>query len=152
MKKAAIYPYDMAQMLALGEHCSMTERRADDATRDVVAWLKCEYLYEHVGAQYQGVVSAVTSFGLFVELVDVYIEGLVHVSTLRSDYYHFDAATQRLVGEHSRSSYGLGDSMAVRLVRVNLDDRKIDLEPLDAGPEREPRKSRKARKRKHKKH
>ncbi len=152
MKKAAIYPYDMAQMLALGEHCSMTERRADDATRDVVAWLKCEYLYEHVGAEYQGVISAVTSFGLFVELVDVYIEGLVHVSTLRSDYYHFDAATQRLVGEHSRSSYGLGDSMAVRLVRVDLDDRKIDLEPLDAGPEKAPRKSRNPRKRKRKKH
>ncbi len=132
IKKANIYPYDFQQVLALGEHCSMTERRADDATRDVVAWLKCEYLYEHVGEQYQGVISAVTSFGLFVELVDVYIEGLVHVSTLRSDYYHFDAANQRLVGEHSRVSYALGDSLAVKLVRVDLDDRKIDLEPMDA--------------------
>jgi ribonuclease R len=134
IKKAAIYPYDMPAMLVMGEHCSMTERRADDATRDVVAWLKCEYLYEHVGEEYQGVISAVTTFGLFVELVDVYIEGLVHVSALRNDYYHFDAATQRLVGEHSRVSYALGDSLAVRLVRVDLDDRKIDLEPLDAPP------------------
>ncbi len=134
IKPADIYPYDLQQMLALGEHCSMTERRADDATRDVVAWLKCEYLYEHVGEQYQGVISAVTSFGLFVELVDVYIEGLVHVSALRSDYYHFDAANQRLVGEHSRASYALGDSLAVRLVRVDLDDRKIDLEPADSAP------------------
>jgi ribonuclease R len=154
MKKSSIYPYDMAQMLALGEHCSMTERRADDATRDVVAWLKCEYLHEHVGEEYQGVISAVTSFGLFVELVDVYIEGLVHVSTLRSDYYHFDAATQRLVGEHSRTSYGLGDSLEVKLVRVDLDDRKIDLEPVGASTETapgKPRNSRNPRKRKRKK-
>lgn len=151
LKKAAIYPYDMAQMVALGEHCSMTERRADDATRDVVAWLKCEYLHEHVGEEYQGVISAVTSFGLFVELVDVYIEGLVHVSALSSDYYHFDAATQRLVGEHSRASYRLGDPIAVRLVRVDLDDRKIDLEPLEAespGPDRSPRKRKRKKKRK----
>lgn len=134
MKKAAIYPYDLAQMVALGEHCSMTERRADDATRDVEAWLKCEYLHEHIGTEYKGVISAVTSFGLFVELVDVYIEGLVHVSALRNDYYHFDAAAQRLLGEHSRNSYQLGDSLDVRLVRVDLDDRKIDLEPVDAPP------------------
>jgi ribonuclease R len=150
IKKAAIYPYDLPAMLVLGEHCSMTERRADDATRDVVAWLKCEYLHEHVGEEYQGVISAVTTFGLFVELVDVYIEGLVHVSALRNDYYHFDAATQRLVGEHSRVSYALGDSLAVRLVRVDLDDRKIDLEPLDAPPARaaKPKSSRGPRKRK----
>jgi ribonuclease R len=131
MPAGAIYPYDLHQMLSLGEHCSMAERRADDATRDVVAWLKCEYLHEHVGEEYQGVVAAVTSFGLFVELVDVYIEGLVHVSALKSDYYHFDAAHQRLVGEHSRQTYQLGDEFRVRLVRVNLDERKIDLEPAD---------------------
>ena len=109
----------------------MTERRADDATRDVVAWLKCEYLSDHIGEEYPGVVAAVTSFGLFVELVDVYIEGLVHVSALHSDYYHFDAAHQRLVGEHSRKTYQLGDEFRVRLVRVDLDERKIDLEPAD---------------------
>ena len=99
-------------------------------------------------------ISAVTSFGLFVELVDVYIEGLVHVSALRSDYYHFDAATQRLVGEHSRTSYGLGDSLEVKLVRVDLDDRKIDLEPVGASAETapgKPRNSRNPRKRKRKK-
>jgi ribonuclease R len=131
LHQSHIYPYDQVAMLGLGEHCSMVERRADDATRDVVAWLKCEYLHERVGEEYEGVVAAVTSFGLFVELVDVYIEGLVHVSTLHGDYYHFDAASQRLVGEHSRTTYQLGDSLRVRLIRVDLDERKIDLEPAD---------------------
>ena len=145
-----IYPYDHATMIALGEHCSLVERRADEATRDVVAWLKCEYLHEHVGDEYEGVIAAVTSFGLFVELVDVYIEGLVHVSALRGDYYHFDAAKQRLVGEHSRMSYQLGDSLQVRLVRVDLDERKIDLELLGEDGASSDRPSRKRRRRKQK--
>ena len=130
---AAIYPYDMKRMVGLGEHCSMTERRADDATRDVVAWLKCEYLHERIGEEFDGVVAAVTSFGLFVELVDVYIEGLVHVSALPRDYYHFDVARQRLRGERTGAGWQLGDRLRVRLVRVDMDDRKIDLEPVQAG-------------------
>src|SRR5690606_12847316 len=80
-----IYPYDAAAMLALGEHCSMTERRADEASRDVQSWLKCEYLLDHIGASYKGVVSSVVSFGIFVELSELYVEGLVHVSTLQND-------------------------------------------------------------------
>jgi len=133
MDAGGIYPYDVKRMVALGEHCSMTERRADDATRDVVAWLKCEYLHERIGEEFDAVVASVTSFGLFVELVDVYIEGLVHVTSLPRDYYHFDIARQRLVGERTGASWQLGGRLRVRLVRVDLDDRKIDLEPVSAG-------------------
>ena len=133
MDAGGIYPYDLKRMVALGEHCSMTERRADDATRDVVAWLKCEYLHERIGEEFDAVVASVTSFGLFVELVDVYIEGLVHVTSLPWDYYHFDIARQRLVGERTGASWQLGGRLRVRLVRVDLDDRKIDLEPVSAG-------------------
>lgn len=123
-----IFPYDMKAMVAFGEHCSMTERRADDATREVDAWLKCEYLQEHVGEEFDGVIAAVTSFGLFVELVDLYIEGLVHVTALPGDYYHFEKSTQRLLGERSGRSFQLGGSVRVQVARVDLDDRKIDLE------------------------
>jgi len=128
LKKQEIYPYDTAAMLALGEHCSLTERRADEASRDVQSWLKCEYLQDHVGASYQGVISSVVSFGLFVELSDLYVEGLVHVSSLQNDYYHFDAGGFRLIGERSGQSYKLGDQVLVKVVRVDLDDRKIDFE------------------------
>ncbi|EXJ10178.1 ribonuclease R [Nitrincola nitratireducens] len=120
--------YSIEQMLALGEHCSMTERRADEATRDVVSWLKCEYMLDQVGNHYRGVVAAVTGFGLFVELSDLYIEGLVHITALPSDYYHFDAAKQRLVGDRTRRVFKLGDHLSVRVVRVDLDERKIDFE------------------------
>jgi len=128
LKKQDIYPYDTAAMVALGEHCSLTERRADEASRDVQSWLKCEYLQDHVGASYKGVISSVVSFGLFVELSDLYVEGLVHVSSLQNDYYHFDAAGYRLVGERSGQSYKLGDQVLVKVVRVDLDDRKVDFE------------------------
>ncbi len=125
------YDYEMADMFVLGEQCSMAERRADDASRDVAAWLKCEYLQDRVGEVFEGVVSAVTGFGLFVELVDVYVEGLVHVSGLASDYYHFDPVKQRLVGERGGNSFHLGDRVTVQVVRVNLDDKKIDLEMVE---------------------
>jgi ribonuclease R len=118
----------MTDLVAAGEHCSMTERRADDATRDVHLWLKCEYLRHHIGDEFAGVVSSVTRFGMFVELTDIYMEGLVHISALPSDYYHFDQASQRLVGEHTRKTYQLGDAVRVQVARVDLDDRKIDLE------------------------
>ncbi|MEZ5567052.1 MAG: ribonuclease R [Halioglobus sp.] len=129
-----IFPYDIAAMVAYGEHCSMSERRADDATREVEAWLKCEYLQEHVGEEFEGVISAVTGFGLFVELKDLYIEGLVHITALPGDYYQFDAAKQRLTGERSGRSYRLGGSVRVQVARVDLDDRKIDLELIEAKP------------------
>ncbi len=130
--KKRIYPYDQRDMVALGEHCSMTERRADDATREVEAWLKCEYLQEHVGDEFDGVIAAVTSFGLFVELKDLYIEGLVHISGLPGDYYNFDNAHQRLIGERSGRVFRLGDPLRVQVARVDLDDKKIDLEFLEA--------------------
>lgn len=126
----ANYPYDLARMTQLGELTSMTERRADDATRDVMAWLKCEYLSDRVGEEYDGVIAAVVPFGFFVELNDIYIEGLVHVSTLSGDYYHHDAAKHRLVGERTAVSFRLGDEVRVQVVRVGLEDRKIDLELL----------------------
>ncbi|WP_029653007.1 ribonuclease R [Marinobacter daepoensis] len=124
----ADYPYDHARMEQLGEHCSMTERRADDATRDVMAWLKCEFLKDHVGEEYDGIIGAVVPFGFFVELADIYIEGLVHVSTLSGDYFHHDAVKHRLIGERTAVSFRLGDEVRVRVVRVGLEDRKIDLE------------------------
>jgi ribonuclease R len=128
----ALYPYTMTDLVTAGEHCSMTERRADDATRDVQLWLKCEYLRHHIGDEFAGVVASVTRFGMFVELTDIYMEGLVHISALPSDYYHFDQASQRLVGEHTRQTYQLGDAVRVQVARVDLDDRKIDLELVGA--------------------
>jgi ribonuclease R len=128
MPKARIYPYDEAQLDQLGEQCSMTERRADEATRDVANWLKCEYMRDRVGETYPGVITAVTGFGLFVELSDIYVEGLVHVTALPSDYYHFDAVHHRLSGERSGRSYRLGDVVEIVVARVDLDERKIDFE------------------------
>ena len=106
----------------------MTERRADDATRDVMAWLKCEFLSDHVGEEFDGVIAAVVPFGFFVELSGVYIEGLVHVSTLSGDYFHHDSAKHRLIGERTAVSFRLGDELRVRVTRVGMEDRKIDLE------------------------
>ncbi|MDX1693052.1 MAG: ribonuclease R [Ketobacteraceae bacterium] len=133
LKKERWLPYDMAAMLALGEQCSMTERRADEATWDVVGWLKCEYMQDKVGEEFDGLITAVTNFGLFVELNDVYVEGLVHVSSLTSDYYHFDEVRHRLKGERSGIQFALGDPVTVRVARVGLDDRKIDFELIEGG-------------------
>lgn len=129
-----IYPYDEAAMSHLGEHCSMTERRADEATRDVVDFLKCEYISSRVGEEFEGTITAVTSFGMFVELNDIYVEGLVHVSNLDSDFYQFDPVKYRLIGERTRRSYRLGDSLWVKVAGVSLEDKKIDFE-LASSPE-----------------
>ena len=126
--KARIYPYDEAALEQLGEQCSMTERRADEATRDVVNWLKCEFMQDRVGETFEGVITAATGFGIFVELKDIYVEGLVHVTALPADYYHFDPVHHRLAGERSGRSFRLGDSVAVKVMRVDLDERKIDFE------------------------
>lgn len=128
MPKARIYPYDDAILEQLGEQCSMSERRADEATRDVVNWLKCEFMKDRVGETFPGVITAVTGFGLFVELQDIYVEGLVHVTALPGDYYHFDPVHHRLAGERSGRSFRLGDSVEVKVMRVDLDERKIDFE------------------------
>jgi ribonuclease R len=142
MPKARIYPYDEPILEQLGEQCSMSERRADEATRDVVNWLKCEFMKDRVGETFPGVITAVTGFGLFVELKDIYVEGLVHVTALPGDYYHFDPVHHRLAGERSGRSFRLGDSVEVKVMRVDLDERKIDFELAEgkalapAGPRR----------------
>ncbi len=134
-----IYPYSANDMLVFGEQCSRTERRADEATRDVVSWLKCEFLRDQVGAVYGGHVSSVTSFGLFVELNDLYVEGLIHITSLPHDYYRFEPAQHRLVGERTRKVFGLGDELVVRVVRVDLDNRKIDFELESSDAVRRPK-------------
>ena len=128
-----ILPYDAAAMVELGEQCSMTERRADEATWDVIGWLKCEYMSDKIGDVFKGIISGVTGFGLFVELKDIYVEGLVHVSSLTSDYYHFDEVRHRLVGEKSGLAFALGDEVTVSVAKVDLDDRKLDFELLAGG-------------------
>jgi ribonuclease R len=128
------YPYSGEQMAVLGEHCSMAERRADEASWDVIGWLKCEYMQNHIGDQFWGTVNAVTSFGIFVELDDVFVEGLVHISALPGDYYHFDQAKNCLQGERSGRSFRLGDSLQIKVMRVDLDEKKIDFDLAEAGP------------------
>ncbi len=111
---------------ALGIHCSQTERRADDATRDVEAWLKCFYMRDHLGSVFNGTISSVVGFGLFVALDDIYTEGLVHVSELGADYFHFDAAKHQMLGERTGKRYRLGDRVRVKVVRVDMESTKID--------------------------
>jgi ribonuclease R len=131
-----IYPH--AAMVSLGEHCSTTERRADDATRDAIAWLKCEYMMDKVGQEFDGIITGVAGFGIFVELNEIYVEGMVHVTALSNDYYHFDPAKHRLMGERTNKTYRLADPVRVKVMRVDLDDRKIDFELADQAPAKAP--------------
>ena len=127
----------------IGAHCSMTERRADEATRDVVNWLKCFYMQDKLGEEFEGVISSVVSFGIFVALNDVFVEGLVHVSDLGRDYFHFDAARHQMLGERTSQRYRLGDKVRIRVARVDLESAKIDFvlaeeqpaEPMKATPQ-----------------
>ncbi|QQS55336.1 MAG: ribonuclease R [Candidatus Competibacteraceae bacterium] len=130
--KPADFPFTHADLIGLGEHCSMTERRADEAVRDAVEWLKCEFMLDKIGQVFDGNITGVTGFGLFVELRGVFVEGLVHVTSLRNDYYQFDPVGHRLHGERSGQVYRLGDSLRVRVARVDLDERKIDFEPIES--------------------
>jgi len=127
-RKPDSFTYSKEQMEAHGAHCSMTERRADDATRDVNTWLKCEYVRHRIGEEFDGHIASVAPFGLFVELKGLYVDGLVHVTSLKNDYYEHDARGHRLVGSRGGTVYALGDRVRVKLVRVELDERKIDLE------------------------
>ena len=135
------FDYSGPELAALGEHCSATERRADDATRDALDTLKCEYMLDKVGEIFDGIVSGVTAFGVFVQLTDVYVDGLVHITALDRDYYHFDPVGHRLVGERTGGTYRLGDTLQVVVAAVNLDDRKIDF-VLPGSDEGDDRKSR----------
>ena len=130
------YHYSVEEIDLLGEHCSMTERRADEATREVADWLKCEYMQDHIGGEFNGVISSVTSFGLFVRLDDLLISGLVHISSLENDYYQLDAAKQRLIGENSGMQYRLGDKVRIRVEAVHLAQKMVDFSLV--GSERKP--------------
>lgn len=120
--------YTDERLTQLAQACSMTERRADEATRDVLTWLKCIYMQDKLGQSFDGTVTAVTSFGLFVTIKDIFVEGLVHVTSLKNDYYYFDALRHRLVGERTNQVYHLGDAMKVMVARVDADARKIDFD------------------------
>jgi len=129
--------YKPGKWVKLGEHCSMTERRADDASRDVEAWLKTYYMRDKVGEVFSGKISAVTSFGVFVLLDELYVEGLVHISELGKDYFHYKQELQAIVGEKSGLRYQLGDTLRVKVARVDLDANQVDfvlVKPEDKTP------------------
>jgi ribonuclease R len=118
---------------AAGLHCSANERRADEASRDVEAWLKCKYMYEHLGEEYSGVVTSATSFGLFVTLDAMFVEGLVHITELGGEYFRFDELRQELRGERTGIRYAIGTRVQIQVSRVDLDGRKIDFRLVHAG-------------------
>jgi ribonuclease R len=118
--------YKAGDWHALGMHCSLTERRADDATRDVETWLKCFYMQDKVGESFNGTVAGVTSFGLFVALDEVYVEGLLHVTELGNDYFNFDNMRHEMAGERTGVRYRLGDRLRVKVARVDMESSKID--------------------------
>jgi len=115
-------------MKVAGTHCSMTERRADEATREVVRLLKAQYMKGRIGEEFDGLISGVTDFGIFVELAEVFVDGLVHITALGNDYFRFEPKHHRLMGERTRQVFRLGDKVRVRVMRVDLDEAKIDFE------------------------
>ncbi|MFG6448426.1 ribonuclease R [Roseateles sp. BYS180W] len=120
----------------VGAHCSANERRADEASRDVEAWLKCRYMREHLGEEFSGTVSAATSFGLFVQLDAMFVEGLVHITELGGEYFRFDEVRQELRGERTGIRYGVGTKVQVQVSRVDLDGRRIDFRLVHPQEER----------------
>lgn len=138
--KAGSYNYDLSAMERLGHTCSAYERRAEEATREVEAWLKCQFMEDKVGQEFVGIVTGVTHFGLFVMLDEFQIDGLVHVTSLQNDYYHFDAGGQRLVGERSGTTFRVGDEMHILVSKVDMENKRIDFQPAGKGA-REERKS-----------
>ena len=135
-KKPAVAPTrEMQAWEAAGLHCSANERRADEASRDVEAWLKCKYMREHLGEEYSGVVTAATTFGIFVTLDQMYVEGLVHITELGGEYFKFDEARQELRGERTGIRFAIGSRVRVQVSRVDLDGRKIDFRLVKEGEE-----------------
>lgn len=132
-KAAAAAAYESAAWEAAGAHCSANERRADEASRDVEAWLKCKFMRERLGEEFQGSISAVTGFGLFVQLDELYVEGLVHITELGGEYFRFDEARQELRGERTGVRYAVGGRIRVQVSRVDLDGRKIDFRLVREG-------------------
>jgi ribonuclease R len=131
--RPTVTAHDSELWEAAGAHCSANERRADEASRDVEAWLKCRFMRDHLGEEYSGTVSAVTSFGVFVTLDDLYVEGLVHITELGGEYFRFDEARQELRGERSGLRYVVGSRVRVQVSRVDLDGRKIDFRMVREG-------------------
>ena len=129
--KPGNYDYSPKEMERLGSITSAHEKRAEEATRDVEAWLKCQYMEGHLGEEFDGVVTGVTNFGVFVQITELMTDGLVHVTSLANDYYQYDAGSQRLVGERSGHTYSLGEQMRIRVHRVDMETRKIDFRPID---------------------
>ena len=144
--KPGRYDYDKQSMTRLGAITSEHERRAEEATRDVEAWLKCQYMFDRVGDAYDGVVTSVTNFGLFVQIPELMIDGLVHVTSLPNDYYHYDGERQEMVGERTGRSFGLGEAMKVIVQRVDMETRRIDFRPAEL-PQERPRSARRGRRR-----
>ena len=118
---------------AAGLHCSANERRADEASRDVESWLKCKYMHQHLGEEYEGAVTSATAFGIFVTLDAMYVEGLVHITELGGEYFRFDEARQELRGERTGTRYAIGTRVRVQVSRVDLDGRKIDFRLVQEG-------------------
>ncbi len=125
------FTYGRSEMEGLGRHCSYTERRADDATREAMDWLKCEYMVDKIGETFSGIVAGVTNFGIFVQIPELQVDGLVHVSQLGPDYFKYDAAGHCLVGERTGTRYRLADTVDVRVARVDMEERQIDFELAD---------------------
>ncbi|MFP4602437.1 MAG: ribonuclease R [Halochromatium sp.] len=145
---AADLEYSKPELQQVGEHCSGTERRADEATRDVEHWLKCEFMRDKLGEEFDGTITSVQGFGLFVELDGVYVDGLVHITALDNDYYHFDPVGHRLTGERTGQVYRLGDRLRVKVAAVNLEDRKIDFVLAKPIVDTSPKKRSRSRRRK----
>lgn len=136
---AADHDYSKPDLQVIGEHCSGSERRADEATRDAESWLKAEFMQDKLGEEFDGTITSVNTFGVFVELDEIYVDGLVHITALDNDYYHFDPVGRRLSGERTGMVYRLGDRVRVQVAAVNLDERKIDFVMVRApAPAQEP--------------
>ena len=140
--KPGRYDYDRQTMTRLGAITSAHERRAEDATRDVEAWLKCQYMVDRLGESYDGVITGVTNFGVFVQLTELMIDGLVHVTSLPNDYYHYDSGRQQMVGERTGRTFRLGDAMKVIVQRADMETRRIDFRPAELPREQERRRRR----------
>ena len=129
--KSRDFGYGRGDMEGQGRHCSHTERRADEATREAMDWLKCEFMVDKIGETYRGIIAGVTNFGIFVQIPELQVDGLVHVSQLGPDYFRFDAAGHCLVGERTGTQYRLADPVAIRVARVDMEERQIDFELAD---------------------
>ena len=130
-RKPGRFDYSGRDMERLGTITSAHEKRAEEATRDVEAWLKCQYMEQHLGDEFDGVITGVTNFGVFVQITALLVDGLVHVTSLSNDYYHFDSGSQSLVGERTGRQFRLGDAMRVQVNKVDMETRRIDFRPVE---------------------